>query len=120
MERRIRVSIMLGAVLLTGCAQTFDATTLGVPATMASPAGEAVAGQPFAVTTHTVHALWGLVSLKKPNLDRALATQLVGGKSVAQVKIRTRATWKDLLLTGLTLGLFAPRTVTYEGVIIGR
>ncbi len=120
MERRIRVSLMLGAVLLSGCAQTFDATTLGVPATMASPVGEAVAGQPFEVTTHTVHALWGLVSLKKPNLEKLLATQLVGGKSVSQIRIRTRSTWKDLLLTGLTLGIFAPKTVTYEGVVTGR
>ena len=120
MGRRFPMGWMVAMLLLAGCAQTFDATTLGVPATMAGPAGEAAAGQPYKITTHTVHALWGLVALKKPNLDKALAGQLVGGKSVADLKIRTKSRWLDLLITGLTLGVFAPKTVTYEGIVVGR
>ncbi len=118
--RRFAVVAALGAMALSGCAQSFDATSLGVPATMATAAGETVAGQPFRVRTHTVHAFWGLLPLKKAPLDRALANQLVGGKEVAQLKIRTKSRWTDLLFTGLTLGLIAPKTVVYEGVIVGR
>ena len=118
--RRVVVVAAVGAALLTGCAQTFDATTLGVPAVMSGPAGETPAGQPFSVTTHTVHALWGLVPLKKPRIDRLLGTELVGGKAIADLKIRTRSRWKDLLVTVLTVGLVAPKTVTYEGIVVGR
>jgi hypothetical protein len=116
----IRAGLVVGAIALSGCAQTFDATKLGVPATMAGPAGEAVTGQSFRVTTHTVHAFWGLVPLKQPGLEKALAGQLVGGKAIAQLRIKTKSRWSDLLLTGLTLGIFAPKTVIYEGVVVGR
>lgn len=119
--RRLVVGTVAVATLLTaGCSQTFDATTLGVPATMANAAGETPAGQAFQVRSHTVHAFWGLVPLKKAQLDRALANQLVGGKEVAQLRIKTKSRWTDLLVTGLTLGLIAPKTVVYEGLIVGR
>ncbi len=118
--QRVGAVALVAVSALTGCAQTFDATTLGVPATMATAAGEAPTGQAFKVTTHTVHAFWGLLPMKKAQLDRALATQLVGAKEVAQLKIRTRSRWKDLLLTALTLGVIAPKTVTYEGIVVGR
>ena len=118
--RRIGLPVVVAAFGLMGCAQTFDATSLGVPATMASAAGEAAVGQPFRVSAHTVHAFWGLVPLGKARLDKALASQLVGGKEVVQLKIKTKSRWSDLLFTGLTLGIIAPKTVIYEGVVVGR
>ena len=119
--RRMTAAMALGMGLLsTGCAQSFDATNLGVPATMASAAGEVPAGQAFTIKTHTVHAFWGLLPLKKARLDRALVSQLVGAKEISQLKIRTKSRWSDLLFTGLTLGLIAPKTVIYEGVAVGR
>jgi hypothetical protein len=117
---RTALAVGLAASLLGGCAQSFDATSLGVPATMASAAGETPAGQVFKVSTHTVHAFWGLVTLKQATLDRALAGQLVGGDAVAQVRIKTKTRWLDLLFTVVTAGVIAPRTVTYEGIIVGR
>lgn len=110
----------LALALAAGCAQSFDATKVGVPVTMAGAANETPAGQVFRVSTHTVHGLWGLVSLKQPQLDRALGSQLVGGKAVANLKIATKTRWTDLLITGLSLGLIAPKTVVYEGIIVGR
>lgn len=118
--QRVGAVALVMAAALSGCAQTFDATTLGVPATMAAAAGEVPTGQTFKVTTHTVHAFWGLLPMKKAQLDRALAGQLVGAKEVTQLKIKTHSRWKDLLITALTLGVVAPRTVTYEGVVVGR
>jgi hypothetical protein len=113
-------AVLLAVLTLSACAQSFDATSLGVPATMASAAGETAAGQPFAVTAHTVHGFWGLLPLKKARLDRALATQLVGGKEITQLRIRTKSRWKDLLVTAVTLGVIAPKTVVFEGVVVGR
>ena len=103
---------------LGGCAQTFDATSTGVPVTMASGAGAVPAGEKFTVTTHAVYAFWGLVPLSPPRLGKVLESQLVGATQVAQVRIRSRMRWSDLLFTGLTLGVFSPRTVTYEGIVV--
>ncbi|MHB1329644.1 MAG: hypothetical protein ACYC2K_15710 [Gemmatimonadales bacterium] len=122
MASTIRRVAVAGALigLLSGCVQTFDATSLGVPATMAAAAGDPAAGEAFRIRSHTVHAFWGAVKLKDARLDRALASQLVGGKEIAQLKIKTKSRWTDLLVTGLTLGIIAPKTVVYEGVVIGR
>jgi hypothetical protein len=103
---------------LAGCAQTFDTTTLGVPVTMASPAGQPPAGNRFRVTSHAVYAFWGLARLKDPSLRKALAAQLAGGSGIADLKIRVRSRWTDVLVTALTAGLIAPRAVTYEGVVL--
>lgn len=109
--------VFLLAILLTGCAQTFDATGLGVPVTMASPVGQPPQGDRFSVNSRAVFGLWGAVRFREPSLGRALAAQLAGGKGVADVRIRVRSRWSDVLITALTLGLIVPRSVTYEGVV---
>lgn len=111
-------ALVLTLLSATACAQTFDATTLGVPVTMAEPAGEQIVGEPFKVNQSSVYAFWGLLTLTTPKLDKALATQLVGGKSVTNVKLKVRARWSDVLITALTLGVVVPRTVTLEGTVI--
>jgi hypothetical protein len=102
---------------LSGCAQTFDATTLGVPATLASPAGQPPAGDRFRVSGKAVFGFWGLVRFKEPSLRKALAAQLGGASGIADVKIKVRSRWSDLLFTVLTAGLIVPRSVTFEGVV---
>jgi hypothetical protein len=103
---------------LTGCAQTFDATTLGVPVTMAAPAGQPPEGNRFRVSSHAVYAFWGLAKVKDPSLRKALAAQLAGGSGIADLKIKVRSRWSDVLITALTAGLIVPRAVTYEGVVL--
>ncbi len=103
--------------LLAGCAHTFDATRLGVPVTMASPAGQPAPGDRFSVSSKSVFGFWGLLKYKQPSLRKALAAQLAGGSGVADLRIRVRSRWSDLLITGLTLGLIVPRSVTFEGVV---
>lgn len=103
--------------LLTGCAETFDATTLGVPATLASPAGTPPAGDRFQVSSKAVFGFWGLAKIKQPSLRKALGAQLGGSSGIADVKIRSRSRFTDILFTVLTAGLLVPRTVTFEGVV---
>lgn len=121
--RRLRpvglAALAAAALALGGCAQTFDATTLGVPVSMGSPAGQPPQGQPFTVTSRSVYGFWGLVPLKRAQLAPALATQLIGGKAVAGVRIRVRSRWSDVLVSALTLGIIVPRAVTFEGVVTG-
>ncbi len=111
--------LIVGLLLGAACAQSFDAASLGVPATLASLPGEAPQGERFRVNGTSIYFAWGLVSVTQPSLQRALAGQLVGGRAVAEVKIKVRSRWSDLLITGLTLGLVVPRTVTFEGVVTG-
>ncbi len=108
---------LLAILLSTGCAQTFDATTLGVPATVSSPAGQPAQGDRFRVSSRAVFGFWGLIKYREPSLRKALAAQLAGGSGIADLKIRVRSRWTDVLITGLTLGLVVPRSVTFEGVV---
>jgi hypothetical protein len=106
------------ALLLGGCSITFDATRLGVPVTMASAAGSPAKGSGFKVTRHATYAFWGVIPLGAPSLERGLATQLVGGKAVSDLRIHVHSSVGDAIFTVLTLGIVVPRTVTYEGVIV--
>jgi hypothetical protein len=114
--RGVVLALLVGT-LLTGCAETFDATTLGVPATLSSPASTPPAGDRFQVSSKAVFGFWGLAKIKQPSLRKALGSQLGGGSGVADVKIRSRSRFTDILFTVLTAGLLVPRTVTFEGVV---
>jgi hypothetical protein len=112
------------AALLAGagaaCAMQFDTRSLGVPVTMTPAAGPIAAADTFNVTLRAVHMFWGLASVKEPSLQPALATQLGTGGAVANLTIRTRKTWTDLIATVITLGFISPTSVTYQGVIVRR
>jgi protein-S-isoprenylcysteine O-methyltransferase Ste14 len=102
----------------SGCAMSFDASHLGVPVTMASAARSPASGTPFRVTRHPLFVFWGTFTAGAPNLEDLLAGQVGAGAGVADLRIKVRARWSDLLITGLTAGLFSPRTVTLEGVVV--
>jgi hypothetical protein len=119
--RRIALAGVAALVVsAAACTHTFDSAQLGVPATMAEAAREPVAGDSFAVTRHPVYLLWGLVPAAQPNLEDVLAGQVGTGSRVANLRIRVRSSWSDLLVTVLTLGLAVPRSVTFEGVVVPR
>jgi hypothetical protein len=109
------VALSLG---LTGCVEQFDATRLGVPATLASPAGEPLQGDPFKVSSKSLHLLWGALPLSSSSLQKALEVQVIDAPIITGVKIRVSSRWSDLLISALTLGIVVPRTVTYEGVAV--
>lgn len=118
----IGLSVALPVLLLTaplgGCAHTFDATTLGAPATMAGAAGQPIEGSPFRVTSRALYAFWGALKIKDPSLRKALSAQLGSGSGIANLRIKVRSRWSDVLVTALTAGLIVPRAVTYEGVVL--
>jgi hypothetical protein len=107
------------AATLGACSLNFDATTLGVPVTMGSPVNQPAAGDSFRVSSHALWTLWGAARIKAPSLSKSLATQLVGGKGIADLRIKTRASFGDVLVTVLTAGLLVPRSVVFEGVVTG-
>lgn len=113
-----QIGLPLLLPLLIACAQTFDATTLAVPASMSVAADQQVQGAPFQVTSRAVYAFWGLAKIKDPSLRKALAAQLAGGGGIVNLRIKVHSRWNDVLLTVLTAGLLVPRAVTYEGVVV--
>ena len=113
-----RAALVVALTAIVGaCSLNFDATTLGVPVTMASPIGRPAPTDSFRVSTHAAWAFWGIAGLKRPALHKALATQLAGGKGIADLKIKTHASFSDLLITVLTGGIVVRRSVIYEGVV---
>jgi hypothetical protein len=85
---------------------------------MAAPAGQPPEGGRFRVTSRALYAFWGLARLKDPSLRKALAAQLAGGSGIADLRIKVRSRWSDVLFTVITAGLLVPRSVTYEGVVV--
>lgn len=120
MRPSARAALLVLLLAATGCAERFDATSLGVPATLAEPAGQAAQGEAFRVSSKSLHLFWGLLPASRSSLERALAPQLMGAPGVHSVKIHVRSRWPDLLISVLTAGLVVPRTVTYEGVVAPR
>ncbi len=118
-SRRATLPLLVAlAVATSGCVERFDATSLGVPATLATPAGQPLQGDPFTLTTKSVHMFWGAVPVSQSSLARALASQAIDAPIITGVKIRVSSRWSDLLISALTLGVVVPRTVTYEGVAV--
>jgi hypothetical protein len=117
---RTRRLLPIALLVLGACAQTIDATKIGVPVTLASAAGEPPppGGEPFKVTGHAVYGFWGIAQLSSPALHQTLAGQLVGGKALVDVRIKIRSRWSDVLITVLTVGILVPRTVTAEGIVV--
>ena len=115
---RAGLLVMVAALTVSGCAMTFDARDLGVPTSMAEPAQTPPQGEAFRVTKHPVYLLWGLVGASRPNAEDVLAGQVGTGSRIANLRIKVRARWSDVLITGLTLGAISPRSVTFEGVVV--
>jgi hypothetical protein len=113
-----RAGLLALALTVSGCALTFDATDLGVPTSFAEPAQTPPQGEPFRVTKHPTFLFWGLIAASRPNAEDVLAGQVGTGARIANLKIKVRARWSDLLVTGLTAGLISPRSVTFEGVVV--
>lgn len=118
---RLLPPALIAALLVTGgCAQTFDATVTGVETTMASPGSGPADGEPFSVTRTSVFVLWGALPVSRASLGDVIASQARGTQQVADLRIRVRSKFKDILVSVLTLGIIVPRTVTFEGVIVER
>ena len=115
-----RATVVALALSTSGCAASFDSSHLGVTATMAEPAQAPPSGAAFRITKHPVYLFLGLIPLGRANLEDVLAGQVANGASIASLKIHVRSRWSDVLLTVLTAGLVAPRSVTFEGVVVPR
>ena len=90
-KRMFARAILVALALSTnGCASTFDASHLGVTATMAEPALPPVAGTTFKISRHPVYLIWGMFPMGGANLEDLLAGQLGMNASIAKLRIKVR------------------------------
>lgn len=116
----VRIALLFVVLVSTsGCALSFDARSLGATATVAAPASAPPVGNEFHVSQKAVYLLFGALAASEPSLERVLAGQLAGGASVANLRVGVGSRWSDVLITILTVGMIVPRTVTFDGVIVG-
>ncbi len=113
-----RAGLAALALTVSGCALTFDSTELGVPASLAESAQTPPQGTAFRVTRHPVFLLWGLVPVSRPSAEDVLAGQVGTGARIANLRIKVRSRWSDLLITALSFGAIVPRSVTFEGIVV--
>jgi hypothetical protein len=117
-DPRWRLLALAAACTVSACALTIDSTELGVPATLAEAAQTPPQGTRFRVTKHPVYLLWGLVPASRPSAEDVLAGQVGTGARIANLQVRVRSRWSDLLITAITAGIIVPRSVTFEGVVV--
>lgn len=115
-----RAGLTTLALTVSGCALTFDSTQLGVPTSLAEPAQTPPQGTTFRVTRHPVFLFWGAVPAARPSAEDILAGQVGTGSRIANLRIKVRSSWSDVLVTVLTAGVIVPRSVTFEGVVVPR
>ena len=84
------------------------------------PPGTTLKGRsvPFKENLNARHWLMGLIKGKQPDLQTALSKHMRKGDVMGEISITTRHTIVDHLLTGITLGIYSPVTVTVEGNVI--
>jgi hypothetical protein len=107
--------IMLVVVLILGGVYRTEVTYVvpGAPDIADTAAG----GVPFEETLNSSHWLGGLIKGSQPDLQQALRKYVREGERVTRLTIGVKHSVVDVLLTGVTLTIYAPTTVTVRGTI---
>ena len=72
---------------------------------------------PFEENLEAKHWLLGLMQGKQPDLQKSLAKYVCPGEQITKLTIITKHSWLDQLITGITLLIYCPETVTIKGTI---
>lgn len=71
----------------------------------------------FEETLNSRHWLFGLIKGEQPDLQKAPIKFLREGEQVSEITITTKHTWKDVLISVVTVGVYCPMTVVVQGKI---
>jgi hypothetical protein len=85
---------------------------------MASAAATSATGEPFSISRKSIYLVAGLVHAARPSIDDVLSAQATSNARVADLRIKVRSRFSDILISILTVGMVVPRTVTFEGVVV--
>jgi hypothetical protein len=109
----IGVFCLIFVVLLLALGGVWRTEVTFAPAAVAGSANSV----PFEETLTARHYLDGLIQGAQPDLKQALAKYVRSGEQVTELTITTKHTFTDCLVTGVTLGIYAPITVTIRGTV---
>lgn len=117
-----RLLPLLAPLLLAGCiGMTLDAGALEPHVYLSGDTAEPpeVVGR-FEEKTRSSWLLWGAVELDQVNPEGILLRELArfDGDAIRGLRVVTRRDFLDVLLTGLTLGLYTQRTMKLEGTVV--
>jgi hypothetical protein len=115
-----KIALVALLLALPACALTFDAHTLGANVSVAQVPDSTQCTAQFRRSKKAVFFFWGLLAGSRPSLEHALEGQVTGTQSVGNLRIHVRSRFTDLLVTALTGGLVVPRSVTFEGCVLGQ
>src|SRR5262245_41236573 len=84
-----------------------------------SPRGvsDSVTGMEFTETLHAHHWLVGLIRGKQPAVEEEVAKYVRGGERISHLTVGMRYSGTDILVSGLTLGVYCPQTVIVRGTV---
>jgi hypothetical protein len=103
--------IILIVILIVG--GSFRAEVTYVPPNLAASGDQTAFRENF--KSH--HWLCGLIKGKQPDIQKATEKFVRAGEQITKLTIITKHTIVDYLLTGITLTIYSPMTVTVKGSI---
>lgn len=115
-----KLALVAALLALPACALTFDAHTLGANVSLAQVPDSTQCTAQFRQSKKAVFFFWGLIAGSRPSLEHVLEGQVTGAQSVGNLRVHVRSRFTDLLITGLTGGLIVPRSVTFDGCVLGH
>jgi hypothetical protein len=112
-------TLFLGIVFLV-CA-LFTGGTFRTELSYVRPGAEATVVDERPLQTFTSrHWIWGLIQGHQPDLQSALQALVQPNQEVTRMMIVTKHSVTDALLTGVTLGIYSPQTVTVRTFVRRR
>jgi hypothetical protein len=115
--RRLLVITLATMILLglTGCAALRFESTLTKDVSMTQTSYSY--SRDFYVQRRALWLFWGIVPLSTPEVDEVVGGQISGSERVQNLKITTKYTLLDFLISGLTSGIVTSRKVVIEGEV---
>jgi hypothetical protein len=115
--RRLLVITLATMILLglTGCAALRFESTLTKDVSMTQTSYSY--SRDFYVQRRALWLFWGIIPLSTPEVDEVVGSQISGSERVQNLKITTKYTLLDFLISGLTSGIVTSRKVVIEGEV---
>ncbi|MNL47260.1 hypothetical protein D3C87_1700360 [compost metagenome] len=74
----------------------------------------------FEESESVAFGFWGLTVLRPADPDLLLSKYVENGDSISNLRVNTERSFLDSMIGGLTLGIYQPWTVRYEGEVVRK
>jgi len=117
MVKKIPAAVIAFAIIvqLLGCATIPMQSKLKKPVSMTKMREDTV--KAFIIHQHGYWAFWGLIPIKRPNVDKALKKMIDDHRGVQNLKITAKHSFVNYLLTVMTASFIYSKTFIIEGEV---